>query len=246
VTVRHRALRPALPTPDAHLLLRLLVDLQEREHRHAIDLLHDGPMQEFTAVLLALGRIRTDLDADPAQRLAAVETRLRDAVTSLHRPPAALRPGGCAGATLAAALELRVAGLLADTLEVDVDVDVRPPNQAELSVLLAVVQLLLLAMGGPDGAAVANAAVTVRSDPAGVELTLRAVPAAATTPAAVPVPAAGATAEPEDAGSRAVRLSELAGLLGAEVGRDPADGVWHAAFSIPRPVRPAAREPDLT
>ncbi len=233
----HQPVRADLDTavpamPDAYLLLQLLVELQEREHRYVSDLLHDGPMQEFTAVLLALGRVRTTLGADVGEQLAAIEARLRETVISLHRPLPPFRPGNDARAVIEMTLAQRVHGLLADALEVDVDVDAWPPTWAELPVLLAVIQLLLLT--GEPTRPVARAAVAVRSDLGGVELRLQVVPAEAHETSEAPGIA-------DAARIRAARLHALADAVGAQVECDPGGWAWRAVLTLPRPGCSAGR-----
>jgi signal transduction histidine kinase len=207
-------------TSDVHYLLRLLVTLQERERRHLAELLHDGPMQEFTAVLLALGRMRKIVTGDVAHQLTAIETQLLHTVQSLQRPPSPFRPGNDARTMIEAALLQRVDGMLAEVLDIDIDVEARSPSPAELPVLVAVVQLLLLT-SEPTGRA-ARVSVAVRSDAATAALTL-------TVRAAPGNPGIDGTE------ARASQLRRLAHAVGAEVECDPDSGAWRATLNFPAP-----------
>ncbi|EIV94411.1 hypothetical protein [Frankia sp. QA3] len=206
---------PPAPALD---LLRLMVALQERGHRSLAERLHDGPMQDFTAVLLELASVRRRLSGDLADRIGGIEHHLRSATSGLQLPPGAFRLGYDARRALAAGLALRVDGLLVDRLDTDLQVDEHPPTRAEISVVLATVQLLLMA-SDPVGTG-EHAWLAVRSAPAELDLRLRVRP--------------GGYEPPADA-ARAARLRPVADLIGVELRHDAATGGWSAALRLDRP-----------
>ncbi|WP_261555211.1 histidine kinase [Frankia tisae] len=206
---------PPAPSFD---LLHLMVALQERGHRSLTERMHDGPMQEFTAVLLDLASVRRRLSGDLADRVGEVENHLRAATNALQLPPGVFRFGYDARQSLTAGLTLRIAGLLVDRLDTDLQVDEHPPTHAEISVVLATAQLLLQA-SDPVGTG-EHAWLAVRSAPAEVSLLLRVRPRAYEPPA--------------DA-ARAARLRPVADLIGVELRHDASTGGWSAAFRLDRP-----------
>ncbi|WP_052710934.1 hypothetical protein [Pseudofrankia sp. DC12] len=205
------------------LLLRLIAAGQERERQHLCDAFHDGPIQDLTAVLLTCAAVRRTLDGPAAERLAAVETQLRDAITTLQLPAPAFRAGRGASKILTTALTNRVRGALAHELDAVLDVDDVPPSRAEVAEVLSAVQLLLLESDPWRPAR--RAVVTVRSGHDGVALTLWAVPDRCS---ATSVDAA------HDAAARAVRLRRVAAIVGARITEDQPGGAWRASVSWPR------------
>lgn len=190
-------------------LQRLLIDvvaLHEREDRAVVAALHDGPMQEITAILLELASIRRATGGPAADRLHDIENRLHDTVASLHRPPSPFRPGHDPRQILELALAQRVAGLLTDDLQTRWEIDEFPPDPGTIAVLITAVQLLLQANDPVRRAD--RLSVEVRSGPEDVELTLWVVPAEA-----------GRNEE-----ERAARLARTAEILGARLTVGPGAG----------------------
>jgi len=227
------AQQPSAAAPGGHvddavrLLLRLMVVGQERTRQHLNDVLHDGPIQDLTAILLSLAAVRRTLAAPDAEKLTAVENQLRDAIAALHLPPAAFRPGYDARRILDTTLATRVRGPLARELDTSLEVDGPAPTRAELAELLAVVQLLLLESDPLRPAR--HASVRVRSGRDTVTLTLRA------TPDSCPASAADAA---RDAAERTDRLRHVAAIVGAHVSEDGPGGAWRASVTWPRPPSP--------
>ncbi|MCK9901718.1 hypothetical protein CC117_08865 [Parafrankia colletiae] len=250
------------PQAAAERLLFLMIALQERENRALTDALHDGPMQDITGILLSLASLRRGLPEDTAERIAQIETRLRDTTATLHRPPPPFRPGNSPRQMLELGLTQRVEGVLVERLYISLDIDSSPPVLGEVAVLLATVQLLLQESDPIHQAA--RALVAIRSSPEGVNLALRVAYAATATqpyapdltarasptsgtpaPAGAdgPGPANDAAADegtPEDiiprdsAASWLERLRPVAELLGAQLRADSATGAWSAMVRLPR------------
>ncbi|ONH26110.1 hypothetical protein BL253_25485 [Pseudofrankia asymbiotica] len=211
---------------DTRLLLRLLVANQEREQRHLCDVFHDGPIQEFTAVLLACSTARRTLTGPDAERLADVETQLHNAIATLRLPSPAFRASNDARMILESALASRVRGPLTRTLETVLEVDDPAPTRAEVAELLGAVQLLLLESDPLRPAA--HAAVAIRSGHEGMTLTLRATPD--------PISAAASPDAARDACARTERLGRVAALTGARIVEEAPGGSWRASLAWPRPA----------
>ncbi|MCK9897634.1 histidine kinase [Frankia sp. AgB32] len=217
-----------MTAPPAHVLLRLLVALQERGHRVSAERLHDGPMQDFTAILLDLASVRRRLPDELADRVNTIENRLRATTVGLHQPPSPFRLDHDARRTLTTGLSQRVDGLLVDHLDTDLRFDDGEPTGGEIAVALAAVQLLLMA-SDPVGTG-ERARVSARCGPDGLDLLLSVQPS---------------RHEPPADAARAGRLRPLADLIGAELRHDPDTGAWKAALTLERPraAEPAAGIP---
>lgn len=230
--VDHGPAAPQEPDPvdeATRLMLRLIAAGQERERQHLCDAFHDGPIQDLTAVLLTCAAVRRTLTGPAAEKLAAVETQLRDAITTLQLPTPAFRAGSDARRVLTSALASRVRGPLARELDAVIEVDDAPPNRAELAEVLSAVQVLLLESDPWRPAR--HASVTIRSSQDAVTLTLRALPD--------PCSATGLDAA-HDAAARTGRLRRVGSLVGAHITEDQAGGGWGAALTWPR-QRPDGR-----
>ncbi|MBL7497724.1 hypothetical protein I6A84_38295 [Frankia sp. CNm7] len=210
---------------QTRLLMRLMVAGQERERRHLCDAFHDGPIQDLTAVLLTCSAVRRSLSGPAAEQLAALESQLRDTITSLRLPPPAFRAGSDARKILETALAGRVRGPLAHTLDTVLDVDDPEPDRGQIAELLGAVQLLL--QEGDPLRPAAHAQVTIRSGKDGVALTLRVTPDPLSTAAS---PDAG-----QHARARTERLSRIAALTGTQVVEDRPGGLWSASLAWPHP-----------
>jgi DNA-binding response OmpR family regulator len=223
-----------LSAAGAHHLLHQLVVLQERQHLQVTRLLHDGPMQELAAAVLALSCVRKTVDPAVSDALGTIQSQLADTVSSLRKAVPAVRPSNDATVLVEATLEQRVREVLTDVLDVDVHIPGPPPGPVDLRVALAAVQLLLHA-AEPTGQT-AHALVAIRSDPRGLELMLRAVPSPAPAPTnrtgAAAATAAGFAARA--ARDRAARLHRMGELVGAVVRADPSGGAWDATLRLPR------------
>ncbi|CAO5156180.1 Histidine kinase [Frankia sp. AiPs1] len=203
--------------PQSRELLRLLVALQERGQRALATHLHDGPMQEFTAILLELASVRRRLPDDLAERLVAIEERLRATTLALQLPPSAFRLGNDARHALISGLAQRVDGLLVDRLDTELHVEEDPPTYEEIAVALAAVQVLLLA-SNPINAG-EQAWLSARSRPGGLDLCLRMHPSGHELPA-------------DEA--RAARLRPVADLIGADLRHDAESASWTATIHLGR------------
>lgn len=210
---------------QTRLLLRLMIASQERDQRHLCDVFHDGPIQDFTAVLLACSAVRRSLRGQDAERLADVEAQLYGAIATLRLPSPAFRAGNNARMILEAALGSRVQGPLTRALDSTLDVDDPAPTRAEIAELLGALQILLLESDPLRPAA--HAAVTIRSGGDGLTMTLQVTPD--------PLSATASPDATRDALARTERLARAAALTGAHLTEESPGGPWWASLAWPRP-----------
>src|ERR1022692_1961955 len=159
----------ATAEPQAWRLLRLTRRLRARERHELIDFLHDGPIQELTAVTLELQMMARS--ARPAPGFDVVIKQLNAAARSLRwlvdGPWQSVQPE----IQLAPSLQERCAWLLAAPLTVDGDEQAADLGAAEIPVIADVVELLLLGM--VTASPPAQAHVAVRADEHVIQIELR-------------------------------------------------------------------------
>ena len=207
--------------PQAWQLLRLTRRLRAREHHELIDFLHDGPIQELTAVTLELQMISRSAPAAPQfdaviKQLNAASGALRwlvDGPWHSDQPETQLVP----------TLHERSAWLLAAPLTVDGD-EQADLVAAEIPVIADVVELMLLGM--VTASPPAHAHVVVRADQRLIEIELTLTPAAGDDQA-IGHPATAQAA-----------LDTLASALGACAHASLGGQRWQAQLALPR--QPAA------
>jgi DNA-binding response OmpR family regulator len=204
--------------PRAWELLRLTRRLRARERHELIDFLHDGPIQELTAVTLELQMMSRSARPDP--RLEVVIKQLNAAARSLRwlvdGPWQSVQPE----TRLAPSLQERCAWLLAVPLTVDSDEKAADLSAAEIPVVADVVELLLLGM--VTGSPPAQAHVAVRADERVIEIELTLIPAAGDDQAIGDPVAAQAT------------LDGLASALGAGAHASLGGRRWQAQIVLDR------------
>ena len=238
----------AEPDSSGAHLLPVIVALAERQRHYAAEVLHDGPMQEFTGILLALGQLRKGLDAEYTARLTEVETKLRDTVTAL-RPAASVWQADLAPAALLdAVLRNWVDGPLAERLDLTVDhaVDSAALDRQEIAAVVGLVQLVLHELD--PTAQVQSASVSVRCLPTAVDVRVSAVPAtrldadetddtetdeSETDESETEEDGDDDLRADDEAGARGVRLHLLATALRARASQD-SDGNWTVQLLLPR------------
>jgi CheY-like chemotaxis protein len=203
------AAEPLAAEPAASQLLRLTRQLRARERQELIDFLHDGPIQDLTAVTLEL----------QVMSRAADDRRFDAALELLNAAARSLRwlldvPGPLAepGTRLAAALQQRTAWLLAGPLIVDADEQPAGPATAEIPVIADVVEQMLLAMVTASPPAQAHVAVRAQQDLIQIDLTL--------------TPATGNGQAIGDPAAARAALSELASALGASAHATLGERQW--------------------
>jgi DNA-binding response OmpR family regulator len=145
--------------PQAWQLLRLSRRLRTRERHELTDFLHDGPIQELTAVALELQMMSRT--ATPAPRFDAALRQLEAAAGSLRWLVDGDWPFTEPETRLAAALQRRT-GWLAGHVTVDADDRQAQLSPDEVPVIADVVELMLLGM--VTASPPARAHVAVRAD----------------------------------------------------------------------------------
>lgn len=129
--------------PQAWQLLRLSRRLRSRERHELTDFLHDGPIQELTAISLELQMISRT--TEPAARFDAVLQQLETASGSLRWLVDGDWPFTEPETRLATALQRRT-GWLAGQVTVDADDRLARLSVNEVPVIADVVELMLLGM----------------------------------------------------------------------------------------------------
>jgi CheY-like chemotaxis protein len=214
--------RPAAGEAQTWRLLRVARRLRARERHELVDFLHDGPIQELTAVTLELQMMCRS--APPAPRLDAVLHRLSSAAGSLRwlvdGPWPFLEPE----VRLAAALQQRTAWLLAAPVTVDADEHAAGLGTAEVSAVADVVELMLLGMVTANPPAHAHVVVGTGEHMIQIDLTLTS--------------AAGDDQAIGDPATAQAALDELASALGASMHARLRGRRWRARIDLPRQPAP--------
>jgi DNA-binding response OmpR family regulator len=210
--------QPPSAQPPAWQLMQLTRRLRERERHELVDFLHDGPIQELTAVTLELQMMARSAPSTPRfdrilQRLSAAAGSLRWLVDG---PWPFVEPE----TRLTASLQQRTAWMLTAPLTVHVDQQGPDLSMAEIPVVADVVELMLLEM--INASSPAQADVAVRSDKHLIQINL--------TPASPP---AGDQAADNLAAAQSA-LDALASALGAEADVTLGDGRWQAHIVLRR------------
>jgi hypothetical protein len=209
--------------PQAWGLLRLTRRLRARERHELIDFLHDGPIQELTAVTLELQMMSRSAQPDP--RFEAVIKQLNAAASSLRwlvdGPWQSVQPE----IRLVPSLQERCAWLLAVPLTVDSDTKAADLGPAEIPVVADVVELLLL--GLVTASPPAQAHVMVRADERAIEIDLTLISATGDA-------AAGDDQAIGDPAAAQAALHGLASALGAVAHASLHGQHWQAQIVLDR------------
>lgn len=165
--------QPAAGEPQSWQLLGLTRRLRAHERRELVDFLHDGPMQELTALTLELEMMARSASPGPTERSDAMLRRLNAATASLRWLIDGAWPFLVHETQLTPSLLQRTAWLLAAPVTVDASQQV---NAIEVPVIVDVVELMLLGMtsAGQHG----RAHVTVRTLDREIQIELTLTPAA--------------------------------------------------------------------
>jgi CheY-like chemotaxis protein len=161
--------------PASWQLLDISRQRRARERLGLTDFLHDGPVQELTAVNLELQMLQRAAPGGQAPDLAGVLQRLDTAATSLRWLIGGAWPPASPEANLADALRQQTAWLLATDLIVEADQALAGPDAAETPLIADVVELLLLAIVPPG--LLAEAHVTLRAEESAIGIDLTVTPA---------------------------------------------------------------------
>jgi len=211
--------QPAAGEPPAWQLLGIARQLRARERRELVDFLHDGPIQELTAVTLELQMMsRSQHPAD--RRLDEVLRQLDAAGRSLRWLVDGNWPFVTAEIRLAAALRQRTAWLLAAPVTVETDEQPARLGALEVPMIVDVVELMLMGMVPDEGPARAHVCVRTQERLIRIELTLTAA-------------AGDGQSIGEPAAARA-SLDRLASALGASATATLCEQHWEARIVLRR------------
>jgi CheY-like chemotaxis protein len=214
------AQRQAGGGPHAWQLLGITRRLRARERHELVDFLHDGPIQELTAVTLELQMTCRSLP--DASRFDAVLQRLDAAAGSLRWLADGQWPFLAPETQLAAALRQRTAWLLAAPVTVSAEAQAAGLTAMEVPIVIDVVELMLLGMVTADPPALAH--VTVRAETRLIQIDLILMSAAGDN---------RAIGDPQQA--RAA-LDSLASALGTDADARLRGHTWRAQITLPREV----------
>jgi CheY-like chemotaxis protein len=211
--------RPTAAEPPAWQLLRLCRRVRARERHALVDFLHDGPMQDLTAVTLELQLMSRS--GPPAPVFDSALRQLGTADGSLRWLVDGDWPFLEPETRLSTALQQRTAWLLAAPITVEAGEQPEALSHAELPVIVDVAELMLLGMveGGPP--AQAQVAVRAAEHLIQIELNLTFQPG-------------------DDQASRGpataqATLDGLAAALGARVETSLGGPQWRAQMNLERP-----------
>ena len=214
--------------PRTWQLLDLTRRLRGYERRALTDFLHDGPIQELTALSLELQMMSRSAASEDAPPFDALIERLNAASGALRwlidESWSFLTPD----TDLAAAIAQRTSWLLSEPVTLDTGLGLAALSAAEVQVIVDVVELLLLGLMPPGQPILAHVALRAEDHVIGVEATITAAD------------------DRELSGSPATAqasLDELASALGASVRATLDPRRWHARIALPTRVEqsPAAR-----
>jgi CheY-like chemotaxis protein len=223
VPVGSNGRQPVAPSPQAWQLLGLVRRLRARERHELVDFLHDGPIQDLTAVTLDLQLMTRLAATGPAPRFEATLRQLDSAAGSLRWLVDGPWPFLLPETRLATALEQRTAWLLAAPITVRSDVQAAGLARTEIAVIADVVELMLLGILPAGQRLQADVAVRPGEKEIQIELSLIAADQDE-LPASDP------------AATRAV-LGELAAALEGTAHADLGDRRWLAGIVLPRQAR---------
>lgn len=204
-------------TGRAWQLLRLTRRLRTHERRELTDFLHDGPIQELTALALDL-QLMSRSESVPGGSIDGMLQRLDVATSALRwlieESWSLLTPE----TQLAAAIKERTSWLLSEPVTVEAGRKAAAVNPADMPVIVDVVELLLIGLIPPGQLARAEVAVRTPRRLIQIELTLTA---------AVGGNLAG------DPSAALASLDELACALGASAHATLDGGRWQASLALP-------------
>ena len=200
--------------------IRLIRRLRAHERRELTDFLHDGPVQELTAVTLELQMMSRSQVAGQAGSGDATLHRLNAATASLRWLIDGLWPFPKPETNLVAALQARTAWLLAAPVTVDAGRLPAVLGAQEVAGVVDVVELVVLAMIPAGQPGRAHLMVRISEDVVQVEVTL------------TPMTAGGTLAG--DPSSAQVSLDDLRGALGVPVLATFSERRWRSRITLPR------------
>jgi ActR/RegA family two-component response regulator len=212
-------------------LLELVRLLRAREHSELADYLHDGPIQELTAVSLELQMMSRSTVPDASTRCSFVLQRLDAAARSLRRLVDGQWPFQVAETNLGATVEQRIAWLLPAPVTVEAADQADALSAGDVPAVVDVMELMLLVMAPASPPVRAEVRVRAQDDLIEVDLTL--------TPDSEDGQLMSAGTAAQAATTRAA-LHNLAWILGADAHATLSEQHWHGRITLPREPLQAA------
>jgi DNA-binding response OmpR family regulator len=214
--------QPADVEPGAWQLLRVVRRLRARERNELVDFLHDGPIQELTAVTLDLQMMARSAPVALASKFEATRRQLDAAAGSIRWLVDGSWPFVLPETGLADAIQQRTAWLLAAPATVCADVLAAGLAANEISIIADVAELMLLGILPASPPMQAQVAVRAQDRAIQIELTL--------------TPCGGGSRPDSGHAAAKAALDELASALGTTAQVIPGDQTWRALIALPRPA----------
>jgi DNA-binding response OmpR family regulator len=207
-------------TPQAWRTVRLIRRLRAHERRELTDFLHDGPVQDLTAVTLELQMMSGSQASRQAESGEATLGQLNAATASLRWLIDGLWPFPKPETDLATALQARTAWLVA----APVTVDARQPSAVrgaqEVAGIVDVVELMVLSMMPAGQPEQAHIMVRVSEHLVQIEVTLTST--------------AERGKRTGDPSAARVSVDELGSALGAQIVVTFGERRWRSQMTLPR------------
>jgi DNA-binding response OmpR family regulator len=210
---------------SAWLLLDIVRRVRAREQEELADFLHDGPIQELTAMTLQVQLLRrslpsASLSSGSAQTLELIQQQLDVAASALRRLMDGPSPLAPTATSLADAVRQRTARLVAEPIGLDIAAEQTALRPSETRVVADILELVLLGTVATAAAARAHAKICSDENQIKIEVTLAD---RAPGSQAVVDPAAGTA-----------WLHRLAAALGARAHYGMSDQQWRVSMTIDR------------
>ena len=206
-------------------LLQLIRLLRAREHVQLADFLHDGPMQELTAVSLEMHMMVRSAGSDVSAQCGLVLERLDAAARSLRWLVDRQWPFQVAETSLATAVEQRTSWLLPAPVTVAADSQEDALPAADVPAVVDIMELMALALAPASPQVRVTVAIRARDDLIDVDLALTPDP-----PDGQQMDAAG-TAQ---AALALAALRRLAAILGATAQATLRESRWLGRITLPK------------
>jgi DNA-binding response OmpR family regulator len=200
--------------------VRLIRRLRAHERRELTDFLHDGPVQQLTAVTLELQMMSRSQTPGQAENGEATLSQLNAATASLRWLVDGLWPFPKPETDLATALQVRTAWLLAAPVTVDAGQPSAVLGTPEVADIVDVVELMVLAMISAGQQGRAHVMVRVSELVVQIEVTL--------TPMAE-----GGRLTGDPLAARAC-VGDLGGALGTRIPVTFGERHWRSRITLPR------------
>jgi DNA-binding response OmpR family regulator len=206
--------------PKAWRTVRLIRRLRAHERRELTDFLHDGPVQDLTAVTLELQMMSGSQVTGQAESGEATLRQLNAATASLRWLIDGLWPFPKPETDLAAALQARTAWLVAAPVTVDAGQPSAVRGAREVAGIVDVAELMVLAMMPAGQPEQAHVMVRVSEHVVQIEVTL--------------TPTADGGKRTGDQSAARVSVDDLGSVLDAQILVTFGERHWRSRITLPR------------